>query len=152
MVKHFIFSLKSKPLFPCVVCSAERPQEEAWAALWSVGWVTVHQQSNCGRSGKRHNTVRQKDGDKRGVSVTTLRPQQLRGSEIMWNKSSSSLHGNQSQVGRRHGEKTATCFSPTRITVKAYIHKMSNLNSIQSKNHLSSMTGSKFLKLKQREK
>ena len=53
--KTFYILSKIRTTFPCVFCSAAPSSgrvEEAWAALWSVVWVTVQQLSNCGWWGK----------------------------------------------------------------------------------------------------
>lgn len=53
--KTFYILSQIRTTFPCVFCSAAPSSgrvEEAWAALWSVVWVTVQQQSNCGWWGK----------------------------------------------------------------------------------------------------
>lgn len=106
--------------------------EEAWAALWSVGWVTVQQQWNCGWWGKgttpadRLRETQSKCYDASANTTPRLRVY-VRGRLIPVSIET------RVREGGGMAKKTPTCFSLTRTTGKAYIHKMSNLNSIKSK-------------------
>lgn len=145
--KTFYIPSKIRTTFPCVVCSAERPlveEQRRPEQLFGVlaGWQ-YNSQTVADRGEEKGTTLadrrRQMQSHCYDAMATTTPWLRVYVKSVVfqspWKPKSGREEARRFKIIKKN---PLTCFSLTRTAGKAYIHKMSNLNWIKSKNRFSS--------------